>query len=43
MCEHGVVLLDPQDQRIEPDRIVSLSENGELLVGWRATNGAAAA
>ena len=27
----GVVLLDPQDERIEPDRIVSLSEDGELL------------
>ena len=40
---HGVVLLDPQDERIEPDRIVSLSENGELLLDWRATNGAVAA
>ena len=38
----GVVLLDPQDERIEPDRIVSLNENGELLVDWRATNGAVA-
>jgi hypothetical protein len=27
----GVVLLDPQDERIEPDRIVSLSEDGVLL------------
>jgi hypothetical protein len=32
----GVVLLDPQDERIEPDRIVSVSENGELLLDWRA-------
>jgi hypothetical protein len=23
---HGVVLLDPQDERIEPDRIISLNE-----------------
>ena len=29
---HGVVLLDPQAERIEPDRIVSLDENGELLL-----------
>ena len=27
---HGVVLLDPQDRHIEPDRIVSLDEDGEL-------------
>ena len=40
---HGVVLLDPQDERIEPDLIISLSENGELLLDWRATNGAVAA
>jgi hypothetical protein len=31
---HGVVLLDPQGERIEPDRIVSLNENGELLLDW---------
>jgi hypothetical protein len=31
---HGVVLLDPQAERIEPDRIVSLNENGELLLDW---------
>jgi len=41
--QHGVVLLDPQDKRIEPDRIVSLNEHGELVVDWRATNGAVAA
>jgi hypothetical protein len=29
--QHGVVQLDPQDERIEPDRIVSMNENGELL------------
>ena len=28
-----VVLLDPQDERIEPDRIVSLSSNGEPVPG----------
>ena len=28
---HGVVLLDPQPERIESDRIVSLNEDGELL------------
>jgi hypothetical protein len=28
----GVILLDPQDERIEPDRIVSLNENGEPVV-----------
>jgi hypothetical protein len=39
----GVVMLDPQDERIEPDRIVSLDEHGELVVGPRATNGAIAA
>ena len=39
----GVVLLDPQDERIEPDRIVSLNENGELFVDERATYGAVAA
>jgi hypothetical protein len=39
----GVVLLDPQDERIDPDRIVSLNENGELVLDWRATNGAVAA
>jgi hypothetical protein len=27
----GVLLLDPQDERIEPDRIVTLDEDGELL------------
>jgi hypothetical protein len=27
----GVVQLDPQDERIEPDRIVSLDEDGELV------------
>jgi hypothetical protein len=36
----GVVLLDPQAEHIEPDRIVSLNENGELLLDRRATNGA---
>jgi hypothetical protein len=29
---HGVVMLDPQSESIEPDRIVSLSENGEPLL-----------
>lgn len=29
---HGVVLLDPQEDRIEPDRIVSLDEHGQLVV-----------
>jgi len=29
---HGVVLLDPQAERIEADRIVSLNERGELLL-----------
>jgi hypothetical protein len=33
---HGVVLLDPQAERIEPDRIVGLNRNGELLLDWRA-------
>jgi hypothetical protein len=33
---HGVVLLDPQAERIEPDRIVSLNRNGELLLDRRA-------
>jgi hypothetical protein len=33
---HGVVLLDPQAERIEPDRIVSLNRKGELLLDWRA-------
>jgi hypothetical protein len=33
---HGVVLLDPQAERIEPDRIVSLNRHGELLLDWRA-------
>jgi hypothetical protein len=32
----GVVLLDPQAERIEPDRIVSLNSNGELLLDCRA-------
>jgi hypothetical protein len=32
----GVVLLDPQAERIEVDRIVSLNRSGELLVDWRA-------
>ena len=36
----GVVLLDPQAERIEPDRIVSLNEHGELLLDRRATDGA---
>jgi hypothetical protein len=31
---YGVVLLDPQAERIEPDRIVSLNRNGELLLDW---------
>jgi hypothetical protein len=39
----GVVLLDPQDERIEPDRIVSLNAHGELVVDRRATSGAVAA
>jgi len=39
----GVVLLDPQDDHIEPDRIVSLNEHGELVVDRRATDGAVAA
>jgi len=38
-----VVLLDPQDERIEADRIVSLNERGEPVVDWRATTGALAA
>ena len=42
-CADGVVLLDPQDERIEPDRIVSLSERGELLVDRRASHGAVTA
>jgi hypothetical protein len=33
---HGVVLLDPQAERIEPDRIVSMNRIGELLLDWRA-------
>jgi hypothetical protein len=37
---HGVVLLDPQEERIEPDRIVSVNASGELLLDWRATDGA---
>jgi hypothetical protein len=32
----GVVLLDPQGERIEADRIVSLDTSGELLLDWRA-------
>jgi hypothetical protein len=36
----GVVLLDPQADRIEPDRIVSLNKSGELLLDWYGTNGA---
>jgi hypothetical protein len=40
---HGVVLLDPQAEHIEPDRVVSLSENGELVLDWRATTGGVAA
>jgi hypothetical protein len=28
----GVVLLDPRDERIEPDRIVSLDEHSEVLL-----------
>jgi hypothetical protein len=40
---YGVVLLDPQDERIEPDRIVTLTENGELLLDWRASHSAVAA
>ena len=39
----GVVLLDPRAERIEPDRIVTLNEHGELVVDWRAANGAVAA
>jgi hypothetical protein len=39
----GVVLLDPQGEHIEPDRIVTLNENGELLLDRRATRGAVAA
>jgi hypothetical protein len=37
---HGVVLLDPQAECIEADRIVSLNASGELLPDWRATDGA---
>ena len=40
---HGVVLLDPQDERIVADRIVSLSKDGELVVDRRAAAGAVAA
>ena len=35
----GVVLLDPQGGHIEPDRIVTLDENGELILDSRATSG----
>ena len=42
-ARQGVVLLDPQDERIEPDRIVSLSESGELLLDWHTSDGAVAA
>jgi hypothetical protein len=35
----GVVLLDPQGEHIEPDRIVTLDENGELILDSRATSG----
>jgi hypothetical protein len=31
---HGVVLLDPQAERIEPDRIVRLNRNGEPRCEW---------
>jgi len=37
---HGVVLLDPWDERIEPDRIVGLND---LLAARRAAGGALAA
>lgn len=37
---HGVVLLDPRDERIEPDWIVSLND---LLADRRAAGGALAA
>ena len=40
---YGVVLLDPLDERIEPDRIVTLTENGELLLDWPASHSAVAA
>jgi hypothetical protein len=39
----GVVLLDPQGERIEADRIVSLDEHGELVVDPRATSSGAVA
>jgi hypothetical protein len=39
----SVVLLDPQDERIEPDRIVSLNEHGEPVVDRRTTSRAVAA
>jgi hypothetical protein len=32
----GVVLLDPQAERIGADRIVSLNEIGELFLDWRS-------
>jgi hypothetical protein len=34
----GVVLLDPQAERIEPDRIVSPDESGEFVLDWRAAS-----
>ena len=39
----GVVLLDPQGEHIEPDRIVTFNENGGLILDRRATHGAVAA
>jgi hypothetical protein len=33
---HGVVLLDPQAERIEPDLIVGLNRYSELLLDWGA-------
>jgi hypothetical protein len=32
----GVVLLDPQDERLEPDRIVTLDEHGEPRLDWHS-------
>jgi hypothetical protein len=39
---HGVVLLDPQAERLEADRIVSLTKNGGLAAATRGSpaNGA---
>jgi hypothetical protein len=42
-ARQGVVLLDPQAERIEPDRIVSLDERGELFLDSPASEDAIAA